>query len=433
MRPTRKIEKSIRQLQDRTGAELDARTLSDACQVLAKKQQTQSASNKPNIWRIIMKSKMTKLAAAAAIIIAAIIGINHFGGSVDMVAPAYAIEQTIEAYNYVRYVHVMGSYVENDRDYPESEHWVLLNDESEPEAIWTKHEGMQDFRFAIWDWKSSVLKQWDPEKNLFTIEYTYNKKLLEPQNRMRLDPKFAMKLLQEMEADGEVSIEIEDSSKKEDPIRVIATQTDEYVSTKSPHWAHRRYILYIERISNLVEKFELYKLLDGRFKLRTYKRFLEYDPEVVPDELLFEAPDGAKIVDMTIDCGLAQGGMTDEESAAETVRQFIEALIAMDYNAAAKLSNGSTPEKLRQYIEKLNFKWLRLVDIGEVEAFTEYDLGRRVLMVPFEYECEKNGVIRIVGPQEAFKEGDPGPREHRKAMVRPVPGHPDRWVIVAGI
>ncbi len=83
MKPTDEIEKSIRQLQDRTGAELDARTLTDACQVLAKKQQTQSASNKPNIWRTIMKSKMTKLAVAAAIIIAGLIGINHFGGSID--------------------------------------------------------------------------------------------------------------------------------------------------------------------------------------------------------------------------------------------------------------------------------------------------------------------------------------------------------------
>ncbi len=83
MKPTEKIEKSIRQLQDRTGAELDARTLSDAYEVLAKKQQTQSASNKPNIWRIIMKSKMTRFAAAAVIVIGAMAAISQFGGSID--------------------------------------------------------------------------------------------------------------------------------------------------------------------------------------------------------------------------------------------------------------------------------------------------------------------------------------------------------------
>ncbi len=42
------------------------------------------------IWRIIMKSKITKFAAAAVIIIAALIGINQFGGSVDMAGVAWA-------------------------------------------------------------------------------------------------------------------------------------------------------------------------------------------------------------------------------------------------------------------------------------------------------------------------------------------------------
>ncbi|MHC4326276.1 MAG: hypothetical protein ACYSUX_18550 [Planctomycetota bacterium] len=52
--------------------------------------QTQPATQ-PDIWRIIMKSKFTKLTAAAVvIIIVAMIGINQFGGSVDMVGVAWA-------------------------------------------------------------------------------------------------------------------------------------------------------------------------------------------------------------------------------------------------------------------------------------------------------------------------------------------------------
>ncbi len=96
------IEKSIRQLQDRTGAELDARTIADACQVLAKKQQTQPASNKPNIWRIIMKSRMTRFAAAALIIIGVLIGVKQFGGSVDMAGVVWAdvLEQISEVRPY---------------------------------------------------------------------------------------------------------------------------------------------------------------------------------------------------------------------------------------------------------------------------------------------------------------------------------------------
>ncbi len=42
-----------------------------------------------SIWRIIMKSRITKIAAAAVLIIAVLIGINQFGGSVDVSSVAF--------------------------------------------------------------------------------------------------------------------------------------------------------------------------------------------------------------------------------------------------------------------------------------------------------------------------------------------------------
>ena len=49
-----------------------------------------TSANPLSTWRIIMKTRITKLAVAAIIIIAAIIGINHFGGSVDGSSIAWA-------------------------------------------------------------------------------------------------------------------------------------------------------------------------------------------------------------------------------------------------------------------------------------------------------------------------------------------------------
>jgi outer membrane lipoprotein-sorting protein len=43
-----------------------------------------------SLWRTIMKGRMTKLAAAAVIIIAVLIGINQFGGSIDGASVAWA-------------------------------------------------------------------------------------------------------------------------------------------------------------------------------------------------------------------------------------------------------------------------------------------------------------------------------------------------------
>ncbi|MHC4636050.1 MAG: hypothetical protein ACYTBV_00945 [Planctomycetota bacterium] len=51
-----------------------------------------------NIWRIIMKSRIIRLAVAAVIIIAVLIGINQFGGSIDGASVAWAdvLEQISE-------------------------------------------------------------------------------------------------------------------------------------------------------------------------------------------------------------------------------------------------------------------------------------------------------------------------------------------------
>lgn len=45
---------------------------------------------RPSIWRIIMRSKITKFAAAAVIIVGVLIGINPFGGSIDGTSVAWA-------------------------------------------------------------------------------------------------------------------------------------------------------------------------------------------------------------------------------------------------------------------------------------------------------------------------------------------------------
>ena len=55
------------------------------------------------IWRLIMKNRTTKLATAAVIILIAVFGITVLDKSVS---PAYAIEQTIEAFKKVNSVYV---------------------------------------------------------------------------------------------------------------------------------------------------------------------------------------------------------------------------------------------------------------------------------------------------------------------------------------
>lgn len=89
-----KPEENIRRLVERsdvaTGSEADERILGDALDDLEKLKQAKPAGSRPNVWRTIMKSGITKLAAAAVIIIAVLIGIHQFGGSIDGANPAFA-------------------------------------------------------------------------------------------------------------------------------------------------------------------------------------------------------------------------------------------------------------------------------------------------------------------------------------------------------
>ena len=82
---------------------------------------TLTPSRRHILWSDIMKSRITKLAAAAVIIIVVVFGLSTLFD--QAVTPAYAIEQTIEAMKNVSVVHIFGK----DWDEREVEMWVKIN------------------------------------------------------------------------------------------------------------------------------------------------------------------------------------------------------------------------------------------------------------------------------------------------------------------
>lgn len=65
-----------------------------------------SKQRQQNVWRIIMKSKMTKYIAAAVILIAVVISINYFGGSVDFASIAWAnVEESLREVNWMHLIY----------------------------------------------------------------------------------------------------------------------------------------------------------------------------------------------------------------------------------------------------------------------------------------------------------------------------------------
>ncbi len=88
MRPAERIEKFIANVPLETKAERDREVLDDALRGL--QESKKHAERQPNIWKAIMKSRMTKLAAAAVIVVAAIIVIQQLGVPIDVTNVAWA-------------------------------------------------------------------------------------------------------------------------------------------------------------------------------------------------------------------------------------------------------------------------------------------------------------------------------------------------------
>jgi len=80
MQPDDQIRQLIHESQVAAGPGADARILGDALDQLDKRRPAADASPRPALWRIIMTSKTGKLAAAAAIVIAVLIGMQFVGG-----------------------------------------------------------------------------------------------------------------------------------------------------------------------------------------------------------------------------------------------------------------------------------------------------------------------------------------------------------------
>ena len=123
MKPTKTIENLVKDLHETTGREMDERVIGDVMNVMKQKEKRPSLIE-PNIWRKIMKTRITKLTSIAAAILIVIAGIILVDKSVT---PVWAIEQTIEAFEEIHSVIITGTV----NDSGPFKCWTKRNEQSE--------------------------------------------------------------------------------------------------------------------------------------------------------------------------------------------------------------------------------------------------------------------------------------------------------------
>jgi len=90
MKSLTEVEKLVKKFRLKPTAKMSEKTLADALKAQEEIKKTESAVIQPNIWRIIIKSRISKFSAAAIILIGALLGLYHFAGSIEMATPTFA-------------------------------------------------------------------------------------------------------------------------------------------------------------------------------------------------------------------------------------------------------------------------------------------------------------------------------------------------------
>ena len=392
-------------------SKVDDRIINDALTAFDKFEKAEPISAEPNIWRMIIKSRITKLAAAAVIVIAVVLSISLLDNSTPA---AYALEQTLEANRSLRYLHFKMFNASHDKDAKEA--WIEFDESGDVKNLRVNFpEWISGGQRMVW--KQGKTQVWDRRKNTFDFfeDEIYTAKVLMFAHRQ--NPRGAVEYLYELQSEGKVKVEVDEPSDNSGPIVVTATYLPNTYLVEGA-CPEMRQVLFVDRGTNLVTAIQTYELKDSSYEYKSVYEYDEYNKPFDPNIFCLEdeVPDDVRRIDlMTLDIGLEQGELTDREIALKVAKDFFEALIAKDYAKAIKIHGYALSDneaQMRKNFEKLNV--VRIVSIGEPVLH-----GRPPsLQVPCTIEVEKDGEVS---------------RSQLDLLVHRVYGQPDHWNIISGI
>jgi hypothetical protein len=405
MKSLKDIKNRVRQFNVNPRSEMRSKVLDEALEI--QRNRKQASTSDKYTWRTIMKSRRTQFAAAAVAILATYLCLQI---PKSLVAPAYALQDTIEAYNSMRYLHVKAFSTVGEQKW-NSESWIEFDEYRKPRRF-----RLQADRISTGDQIGPVTvvhdgdesHTWLPNLNLCfrrSGKSVLASALLQWEVS-DVDPKLVCEKLRQQARGGEIILDVNEPDQKDEPIVLVVTYPAESLS------ANWKKVLYIDQASRLVKKEEKFEMRDGQYQHELTTEFFDYNQQIDPERFSLdrELPENVIMIDQSDkEVGLAQGDVTDEEIAAEVTLQFLQAGIVKDFNKVGQLFYG-VPGFL---IEKLSSgNMLKIISVGSVHA--DPDPDSNVMTCPCKALGEFNG---------QYYEYD------MKIYVMPVSGQPGRWMI----
>jgi hypothetical protein len=342
-------------------------------------------------------------ASAAAAIVCIIIATSVLNVSAPK---AFGIEQVIAAYNNIRFLHVKTFRTGEGEP---AEFWIQSNDQGQVEKARYHLPKTEDGEKLI-TWTPERSELWFKTKHGFV---TFQTKRIAPWMQSLLEqsqPQLVLKKLLADQKAGKVNVEIQTPPGKQEPGVIVVTHKD----------APKKEVYRIDPTTDLISRIECYRIEGTAEVLASRSEFCDYNVPI--DEKMFsirgDLPKDVMIADRLNQLvGVPQGNMTDEQAAAETVRQFFQALMDKDYKKVGLIYSGMLEEYAKKEFGGDNVS--KIISIGPPVPQPDWDTHG------FKVPCE----LEIVNPDGQKTIWKPG------VYVRPGDDemHPDRWNITGGI
>ncbi len=340
-----------------------------------------------------MRSPVTRFAVAAVFLGVAAVLIAMM---VRTTTPAYAFGQTVEAMQGKRSFHIQTYFQQQRKD----EFWAEF-DKDGTLIRFRQLEGEGPENTLVTIWEDNVMSQYYPPPwglHLMTHVENTGGGL---EGLEQFDPETIVKGIDALVVEGKAVMEMEESVRDAYRMTIHVRRTDGKPLKQT---------LVVDPATKFVVRIDDYWGQEDGGTIHHGIEVLGYNE--VMDTGLFERtfPEGTILIDqVTQEVGMAQGDMTDEEAAAEVLRQMLEAWAQGDYATAGNLCGGAPVEMLSE--RYVHLRPVRILSIGQPAPIRYISPRYRV---PCQYEVERDGQTEVTS---------------QEFRVFSVNGRPGRWYV----
>jgi hypothetical protein len=419
MKPERRIEKLLRQINVVPDVERKRLSLEELLGVRDKTKKTTSAEASPTIRRYIMNKQIWKI-AAVLIVAATVVGVIGILQNGDQTA--YAFEQTVAAMQGKRSFHIRTYYITPTRC--KDEFWAEFDENGQVVRVHQKEWLGEKYPQVEVIWENQIKYQYElddrrKERGEPGVLLISNKKHhVDEDDLEEFDPEKLMERIYDQIEDGEATVEVSDLLSQVGHIAVEVTEKNER------QW---RRVLLVDPKTDLVLRMDTYEpyepedpndedyddesYVEGNYRYLFGIEVLEYNKTLDPKIFQANFPADTIIIDQTARAvGMAQGDLSNEEVASQLIRRALEAWAAGDYDTAGQLFGGAPKEF---FLARASEKPVSDIVFEEPE-WCPLEPNRPRYRIICSYVAEREG--RLITTKEYY-------------CVTTVAGQPGRWFV----